>query len=102
MIPGIGTSASAALPVVPASSLPAEVREGSADDRKTYAAALGFEKILLTQLAQAMTDSMGEASGSEGPAREMMGDSLAEAVTSGGGTGLAIDLFRDMRPEGAR
>jgi hypothetical protein len=102
MIPGVGAAASQALPAVPSTALPAEVRQGSADDRKAYAAALGFEKILLGRLAQAMTDSMGESSGSEGPAREMMGEALADSVTSGGGTGLALDLYRDMRPEDLR
>ena len=42
------------LPAVPATALPAAVRNGSDDDKQAYKAALGFEQILLGQLVDEM------------------------------------------------
>ena len=42
------------LPTVPTTALPAAVRNGSADDKQAYKAALGFEQILLGQLVDEM------------------------------------------------
>jgi Rod binding domain-containing protein len=102
MIPSIGAGPSSALPAIASAALPREVREGSAQDREVYGAALGFERMLLGQLAQSMTSAAGSSSGSSGPQRELLGDTLADAVASGGGTGLALDLYHSMRPEAAR
>jgi hypothetical protein len=88
---------SAALPAVPAGALPREVREAGDDARQTYRAALGFERMLLGELTKAMG-----AAGGTGPQAELIGDTLADAVTAGGGAGLALDLFRTMHVEDAR
>jgi hypothetical protein len=40
-----------ALPSVAETALPASVRAGTAEDRKAYKAALGFERLLLDQVA---------------------------------------------------
>ena len=39
-------------PEVPATALPAAVRNGTDDDKQAYKAALGFEQILLGQLVE--------------------------------------------------
>jgi Rod binding domain-containing protein len=107
------------LPVVPDTALPADVRNGSDKDKQTYQAALGFERELLTQLTQAMVDTTGTSddssssddsgdstgSGDAGsdPAiqayNQMLPDQLADALISGGGTGLAANLYQALRKE---
>ncbi len=96
MIPSLPSS-STALPAVPSTALPREVREAGSDAQKTYQAALGFERMLLGELTKALDTSTGN-----GPQAELIGDTLADAVASGGGTGLALDLYRSMRPEDSR
>jgi hypothetical protein len=93
VIPSLPSST--ALPAVPSTALPREVREGGADERRTYAAALGFERLLLGELTKALA-------GGSGPQAGMIGDTLADAVAAGGGTGLALDLHRGMRAEAGR
>jgi Rod binding domain-containing protein len=106
------------LPVVPDTALPADVRTGSDKDKQTYQAALGFERQLLTQLTQAMvsttqngddssdsSDSTGDDSdagfGSSDAVtqayNQMLPDQLADSLISGGGTGLAENLYRALR-----
>jgi Rod binding domain-containing protein len=102
------------LPVVPDTALPADVRSGSTEDKQTYQAALAFERQLLTQLMQSMTDtatndsSADDSSGdgddsSDGSDaatstyQQMMPEQLADAVINGGGTGLAENLYRALR-----
>lgn len=108
------------LPIVPETALPADVRNGSAKDKQTYQAALGFEQQLLTELTQAMVDtnnassdgsSDGAADGSSGGStdtssdptldvyNQMLPDQLASALVAGGGTGLADNLYRAIRME---
>ena len=43
------------LPSVPDAALPAAVRTGTAEDKQTYKAALGFEKVMLGELVKEMT-----------------------------------------------
>ena len=94
-----------ALPAIPETALPREVREGTADDRKAYRAALGFERMLVLQLAEQVAEST-KGSGEEGsePAgaeayRSMLADSLADSIASGGGLGLAKDIYKSTRKE---
>ena len=96
------------LPALPA-VLPAEVRNGTKEDKQAYQAALGFERMLVKQLTKSLTDSAaigdGEEKGQSGsPAayREMISDGIADAITQGGGIGLAQDLYKQVRPEGSR
>jgi Rod binding domain-containing protein len=107
------------LPVFPDTALPADVRNGSDKDKQTYQAALGFERELLTQLTQAMvnttqngddsSDSSSDDSGDGTDAgfgsgdavtqayNSMLPDQLADSLISGGGTGLAENLYRALR-----
>jgi Rod binding domain-containing protein len=92
------------LPIVPETALPADVRNGSADDKKTYEAALGFERELLQQLMQSMTDTAqpehDEASDAASSAyRQMLPGQLADSIVAGGGTGLAENLYRALRQD---
>ena len=84
-----------ALPQLPTTALPAEVRAGSAKDKDAYRAALGFEQVLLGTLVKTMA-------GTTGPLAE--GDyaaSTQEAFTTGlianGGLGLGTQLYRALK-----
>jgi len=99
------------LPVIPDTALPADVRNGSDTDKQTYQAALGFERQLLTQLTQAMVDSTQQDQDSSDDSdstddgsdavtqayNQMLPDQLADSLISGGGTGLAENLYRALR-----
>ena len=90
----------AALPAVDAAALPRDVREGGSEERRAYASALGFERMLLGQLTEALGAA---ARGSGGGAQdEMLPDALADAVIAHGGTGLAGQLYRALRVAEAR
>ena len=101
-ITGIGS-----LPALPA-VLPAEVRKDGKEGKEAYAAALGFERMLVKQLTKSLTDSSALGGGEDGqggsPAayREMISDGIADAITQGGGIGLAEDLYKQVRPEANR
>ena len=96
--------------IVPVTSLPAEVRNGSPEQRRTYQAALGFESMLLSQLTQSLADSAGLSGdaneGSSDAAVSAYGDMLptamADAVIGAGGTGLAETLYHAIQPEAGR
>ena len=106
------------LPVIPDTALPAEVRGGSDKDKQTYQAALGFERQLLTQLTQATVnttqngDSSSDDSGGDDTDtgfgstdavtqayNQMLPDQLADSLISGGGTGMAENLYRALNQE---
>ncbi len=85
-----------ALPTVPASALPAEVRRGSVEDQKAYRAALGFERMMLQTFVKDMTKSGGL---DDSPYAGAIEDSFGDALTAGGGLGLGEQLYHAMRPE---
>ena len=91
------------LPPLAEATLPREVREGSAEDRKMYRAALGFERMLVSQLTERMTDAAQSGSGDDsqpaglGAYRDMLAGALADAVAAGGGLGLARELYSTLR-----
>jgi Rod binding domain-containing protein len=100
-----------ALPAINESLLPADVRNGSAEDKKAYSAALGFERSLLAQLTKTMSDTTktddssddSEDSGDSGETaatqmyKDMLPDRLADSLIASGGIGLAEDLYRAVR-----
>ena len=103
--------------IVPVTSLPAEVRDGTPEQKRTYQAALGFESMLLSQLTQSLADSAGlsgsgdgagddSADGSSDAAVSAYGDMLptamADAVIGAGGTGLAQTLYHAIQPEAGK
>ena len=95
--------------VTGAITMPADVRESGKQGQETYRAALGFERSLLEQLTKSMSADMaggsddssdGEDSGASAATsayRDMLPGTLADAVTSAGGLGLAHQLYLTMR-----
>lgn len=102
------------LPPIDQSLLPAEVRNGSASDRKTYAAALGFERTLMGELTKAMAatakpvDGGDEGDGEDGGSQDsatsmymdMLPDQLADGIQQNGGLGLAKTFYDSMKATG--
>lgn len=87
------------------SLLPAEIRNGSAEPRKTYTAALGFERQLVEQLAKQLAATTNRAEDAQESAatssyREQLPGALADAVIAGGGLGLAAQIAAAIAPAG--
>ena len=98
-----------ALPALNPSLIPADVRNGSAEDKKAYRAALGFERSLLQQLTKTMADTTKMADDSDEESgetaatqmyKDMLPDRLADSLIATGGIGLAEDLYRAVRQAG--
>jgi Rod binding domain-containing protein len=100
------------IPAVDSAALPPDVRNGTAQDRRLYSVALGFERMLVEQLAQQMTSSLtslgagdeedpGFGAGSASLFAEQLPGTLADAIVGGGGLGLATELYRALAPEAA-
>ena len=85
-----------ALPSIPASAMPTDVRNGSADDKKAYRAALGFERTLLATFVEDMTKSGGL---DKSPYAGSIQDAFSDALLAGGGLGLGEELYHALRPE---
>jgi Rod binding domain-containing protein len=93
---------SASLAIAP---VPADVRADGAEGRKLYAAALGFEQMLVRTLAQQLTATATSEDDENGDAaadliREQIPDALADGVAASGGLGLAHDLYTAMKVRG--
>ena len=82
------------LPQVSEAALPAAVRNGSANDKEAYKAALGFEQVLLGQLVKSMA---ADGPLSEGPYAAPVQDALSGGLINNGGLGLANDLYRALK-----
>jgi len=87
------------LPPIDASTLPADIRTGSPERKKTYEAALGFERMLLQQLTKSLADTAKPVDGSDqgedaasATYKSMLPDTLADGLLSAGGLGLARQL----------
>jgi Rod binding domain-containing protein len=111
-------SIQASVSISPASE-PEFVRNGSAAVKRAYQEAVGFEEMLVEQLSKSMaqTGGLGEsgeggqgetAEGAEGAGAgsmnlvtSMLPQTLSEAVTRGGGLGLASQLTREIDPSAA-
>jgi Rod binding domain-containing protein len=86
------------LPPIPETALPAAVRDGSAQDKRSYTAALGFEQVMLGQLVKAMVpESSDPASLASGPYGSAITDAFAQGISNSGGVGLAAQLFQTMQ-----
>jgi hypothetical protein len=118
-----------ALPPINQAALPAEVRNGTKQDKKDYEAALSFERMLLGELTKSLvstaqpagsddggdgtsTDGVGgsdspDGSDSSGQTQDaassmymqMLPDQLADAVTSAGGLGLAQSFYHSLKEQ---
>jgi Rod binding domain-containing protein len=92
------------LPPIDSSVLPADVRNGTPAQRKNYEAALGFERMLVAQLAKSLTDTTKSGDDSDDGSsaatntyRSLLPDALADGITSAGGLGLARQLVQDVK-----
>jgi Rod binding domain-containing protein len=91
------------LPPIDQAVLPAEIREGSKQDKQSYQAALGFERMLLGELTKVMADTAGPAEDDQsGDAAstmymQMLPDQLADAVTANGGLGIAQGFYDSIK-----
>jgi Rod binding domain-containing protein len=96
-----------ALPPIDQAALPAEIRNGSKQDKQDYQAALGFERMLLGELTKAMADTAKPAGGDDDSGQpqdaaasmymQMLPDQLADSITSAGGMGLAQSFYRSIK-----
>lgn len=96
-----------ALPPINEAALPAEVRNGTPQDKKSYQAALGFERVLLGELTKAMADTAQPAGGAgdDGQSKDaassmymqMLPDQLADSMVANGGMGLAQSLYSSIK-----
>jgi Rod binding domain-containing protein len=96
-----------ALPPIDNALLPADVRNGSPERRKQYDAALAFERQLVGELTKALADTAKPADDESSSAatktyRDLLPGTMADAIMSEGGLGLAIQLDASMHPENAR
>ena len=82
------------LPQVSETALPAAVRNGSAEDKEAYKAALGFEQVLLGQLVKSMA---ADGPLSQGPYAAPVQDALSGGLVANGGLGLANDLYQALK-----
>jgi Rod binding domain-containing protein len=84
------------IPPIDSSMLPADVRNGSPERRQAYQAGLGFERMLVAQLAKSLADTTGAgddaASAATKTYTDMLPDALADGILAGGGLGLARNL----------
>jgi Rod binding domain-containing protein len=92
------------LPPIDQATLPADIRNGSKQDKQAYTAALGFERMLLGELTKQMAETAKPADGDDNQQdaasnmyMQMLPDQLADAVTANGGTGLARSLYDATR-----
>ena len=83
------------LPAVPETALPASMRSGSAQDKQDYAAALGFEQVLLEQVVGAIVPADSDLAGS--PYAGAVQDAFAQGLVAAGGIGLGAQLFETMQ-----
>lgn len=90
-----------ALPIVPASAMPAAVRDGTPEQQQSYRAALGFERVFVQQLTKELKTSGladDESAGAQGAYANLVSDAFADGVVAAGGLGLAERLYQSMHP----
>jgi hypothetical protein len=99
-------------PPIDQSLLPADVRSGPPARQQAYAAALGFERLLVQQLSGSLADSAqgtfgggaddagddGTGASAASPYASLLPDALTQGVMDGGGLGLAAQLTDAIDP----
>jgi Rod binding domain-containing protein len=94
-----------ALPPIDQSLLPADIRNGSQERKQTYTAALGFERMLVSELAKSMSKTTQDDSDGNGADaatstyRDMLPNALADGIVAGGGLGLARQMVPVEEPK---
>jgi len=88
----------AGLPPIDQAQLPADIRTAAPARRNAYEAGLGFERLLVQQLSQSLTDSARDALGGDSPYASLLPDALTDGVMTSGGLGLARQLADAIQP----
>ena len=89
-------------PLAPGTVLPADVRAAGPGAQQEYRTALAFERVLISQLTKAMQSTVGgedEGSAATQTYRNMLPDTMADALVANGGIGLSSDLVRALRTQ---
>jgi len=89
----------AGLPPIDQSLLPADIRTAAPARKDAYEAGLGFERLLVQQLSQSLTDSARDALGGDSPYASLLPDALTDGVMTSGGLGLARQLADAIQPQ---
>ncbi len=83
-------------------ALPPEIRSAGTGVQDEYRSALAFERVLLGQVTKAMQATIGGGEGASAATeahKNMLPDTIADAIIAGGGIGLAADLVRALRSD---
>jgi hypothetical protein len=91
----------AGLPPIDQALLPADIRDAAPARKDAYEAGLGFERLLVQQLSQSLTDSARDAMGGDSPYASLLPDALTDGVMGGGGLGLARQMADAIQPDTA-
>lgn len=81
------------------SLLPADIRTAAPARKDAYEAGLGFERLLVQQLTQSLTDSARDALGGDSPYASLLPDALTDGIMGSGGLGLARQLTDAIQPD---
>jgi Rod binding domain-containing protein len=87
------------LPTVDRAALPPDIRKASKEDQQAYRAALGFEQALMSELLRSVDTLTGTSEDAPAAYADMVPSTLAQAVSSNGGLGLARSLYESMRSD---
>jgi Rod binding domain-containing protein len=95
------------LPPIDDRVLPADVRGGSQADKTRYKTALNFERELVSQLTQQLSDTTDTADAAQdgGDAatksyQQMLPGVLADSIMQAGGLGLARTIAENLKESG--
>jgi Rod binding domain-containing protein len=98
------------LPPIDNSLLPADVRKGTTADQNRYKTALAFERQLVEQLTQSLSDStkaeQGSSDSEDGSSaatdsyKQMLPGVMADSIMSSGGLGLARTIAQNLQEAG--
>jgi hypothetical protein len=110
------------VPAIDPATEPAAVRQGGKAAKNAYETGLAFEQMLVSELAQTMTDtvsgsdpsdgdsggdssggssggdSMGGSTSALGPFASMMPQAMSSSIMSDGGTGVAMQIAESIDP----
>jgi Rod binding domain-containing protein len=86
------------IPPLDSALLPPDVRTGSQERKDTYAAALGFEQLLVKQLTESLATSARSAMGGDSPYASLMPQAMADGLIDAGGLGLARQMTDAISP----
>jgi Rod binding domain-containing protein len=95
-----------ALPPIDNSLLPADVRNGTTADQNRYKTGLSFERQLVEQLTQSLSDSTKGDSDDDGSSaatnsyKQMLPGVMADSIMQSGGLGLARSIAQNLKESG--